>query len=288
MRTMAIFNTDVAYDLGLSFESLYIIGYLHSIRSTELVETKIIDDEEWFTFNLVDLFKNRKLVFEQVDTNVCNSEEAKYIEKLYNKNKARFNRLLKGDLSKVLVRGKNIKVSGGSKTYYKFNKVAMTTLINGYPKVIDTELTDNEKMLSECTGIVTIPQNIRTQLKSMNNTKLKEAIDISTDKGITDFPYIKKVYNNLMNNNQSNLDANMYNDIQSINSRCNTNVSNNNKKYTSENNNYRKTKFHNFDETFTQYSEEEFDNIIERVQRAKFGGNRMNNNTEVGDYGEEY
>lgn len=34
---------------------------------------------------------------------------------------------------------------------------------------------------------------------------------------------------------------------------------------------YKRTKFHNFDESFTQYSEDELDDIIERAQREKFG-----------------
>ena len=33
---------------------------------------------------------------------------------------------------------------------------------------------------------------------------------------------------------------------------------------------YKKTKFHNFNETFTQYSAEELDRIIEKSQREKF------------------
>lgn len=34
---------------------------------------------------------------------------------------------------------------------------------------------------------------------------------------------------------------------------------------------HKRTKFHNFDESFTQYSEDELDEIIERSQREKFG-----------------
>lgn len=34
---------------------------------------------------------------------------------------------------------------------------------------------------------------------------------------------------------------------------------------------YTQTKFHNFDETFTKYSEEEFENIILESQKKKFG-----------------
>ena len=35
--------------------------------------------------------------------------------------------------------------------------------------------------------------------------------------------------------------------------------------------NLKKTKFHNFDETFTQYSEDEFEDIILKSQKKKFG-----------------
>lgn len=38
-----------------------------------------------------------------------------------------------------------------------------------------------------------------------------------------------------------------------------------------KNNDYKKTKFHNFDETFTNYSEDEFENIILESQKNKFG-----------------
>ena len=41
-------------------------------------------------------------------------------------------------------------------------------------------------------------------------------------------------------------------------------IQNKNEKYT-------QTKFHNFDETFTKYSEEEFENIILESQKKKFG-----------------
>lgn len=39
---------------------------------------------------------------------------------------------------------------------------------------------------------------------------------------------------------------------------------------TQNNNTYKKTKFHNFNETFTQYTSDELDEIIKKSQKEKF------------------
>lgn len=58
---------------------------------------------------------------------------------------------------------------------------------------------------------------------------------------------------------------------------CNTKKevakTNNKKETVKANKDYKKTKFHNFDETFTQYQEDEFEDIISKSQDAKFGNN---------------
>ena len=41
-------------------------------------------------------------------------------------------------------------------------------------------------------------KNIRTQLKSMDENTLKEAIQISKEHGILDYPYVRGIYNNLV------------------------------------------------------------------------------------------
>lgn len=256
-----MFNDDVAYDLGLSLESTYLLEFLHTQRNTTLFKTKIIKNEEWFSFNLVDLFKARKRVFEQIDQSKCDDEV--YLKKLYNKNRSKYNRLFESELKKVLIKGETIKYKGGSNTYYKFNKTILTTLINGYPKVIDTEFTENEKLVIENTSMVEMPRSISTQLKDMDNEILKEAIEIAKENNISDYPYLKGIYNNLVKNKKALEEADQSNQGQEKNI-DNSIICKSDKKYNYKNNgneNYKKTKFHNFEETFTKYSEEEFEDI---------------------------
>ena len=108
------YNEEVAYNLGLSLEDIYVLEKIeNNIRDTNL--SKDGNNGE-FSFNQVDLFKMCKFVFKQVDKN--DSKET--IKKIYKTNNAKFNKMLKGALGKVLIKGENIKKQSKSEAYFKY------------------------------------------------------------------------------------------------------------------------------------------------------------------------
>lgn len=273
MKTIAIFNDDVAYDLGLSLNDLYVIGYIHSIRNTNLVKTKIIGNEECFTFNLVNLFKARPLIFDKVKLDESMSDEDKeaYLNKMYDMNRKRFNRMIKSTLGKVLVKVKTVNIKDGKETYYRLNKSVMTVLINGYAKSTDTELTENEKLICKATGIFDIAKGTRTQLKSMETDTLKASIEVAKEKGILDFPYIKRIYNNLIENKKVDVAPTTPTDKTIENNNVDNSIPGNSRKYTRNNcKDYKKTGFHNFNSENGDKSVEELDAEIERAMENKW------------------
>lgn len=188
------YNEEVAYNLGLSLEDIYVLEKIEdNIRDTVL--SKDGNNGE-FSFNQVDLFKMCKFVFKQV--NKHDSEDT--IRKIYKTNNAKFNKMLKGSLGKVLIKGENIKKQSKSEAYFKINKEIRTILINGYPKVVDLELNEIEKLVVDELKMKTIGKNIRTQLKCMDIDKLKAAIGVAKEHEILDYPYVKHIYNNLDSN----------------------------------------------------------------------------------------
>lgn len=137
----------------------------------------------------------------------------------------------------------------------------------------EKEVLVNQTCTENCAGeIYTDKQREVLSILSSNNIsniQIKEALELFTDTDkLNDcinkcegrsraYNYLRAVYKN--NNNQENVK-------------------------TSRNN-----KFDNFDATFTKYTEDELNEMIEESQVDKYGVSKMNNNNmEVGDYGEEY
>ena len=282
------YNEEVAYNLGLSLEDIYVLEKIEdNIRDTVL--SKDGNNGE-FSFNQVDLFKMCKFVFKQV--NKHDSEDT--IRKIYKTNNAKFNRMLKGSLGKVLIKGENIKKQSKSEAYFKINKEIRTILINGYPKVVDLELNEIEKLVVDELKMKTIGKNIRTQLKCMDIDKLKAAIGVAKEHEILDYPYVKHIYNNLDSNvkkpqespnsqgsneniNSQNSDTNIV--PQNSNNTSTKNVNNENedpreKIIAKQKQDYemisRKNKFHNTNASFINYTPDELERHLQESQKGKF------------------
>lgn len=266
------YNEEVAYDLGLSLEDLYVLQKIEDkIKDTNL---STYGDKGEFTFNQVDLFKICKFVFKQV----IGEESEEDIKKIYKSNNAKFNKMLKGSLGKIISKGSNIKNQRGSESYFKINQQIRTILINGYPSVVDTELSDIEKLVMRELNMHSMGKNIRTQLKSMDENALKEAIQISKEHGILDYPYVRGIYNNLVQIKNPQESANSQGSSKNlISQNINTNsiTQNNNFKSENSNNNIKfelNSKIHNFPGScnFRKYTPEELEKLLQESQKNKF------------------
>ena len=121
---------------------------------------------------------------------------------------------------------------------------------NVEPEIIDFYI-PNKKLFTDKTLKLFINDFSTYNFKDTNiKNKFYEAIGTTLEKDDTEkiyvksYNYFKKTLENKLNELESNVTVNAE---------------------------YNKTKFHNFDETFTQYSEDELDMIIENSQRKKFG-----------------
>lgn len=272
MRLSAMFNDDVAYDLGLTLEDTYILGYLYKVGTTT-EDTKIIDGQECFTFNLVDLFKSRRRVFEQIPYDIeekMNHDDKKVkeeIQRIYELNRRRFERIMKKNICKVVKRVKNIKTNEGSKTYYRIERVILKMLIDGYPTKVDTEFTDIEKLVMKELNLFTLTKSISTQLKNMDEETLQEALEVAKENGIHDFPYVRGIYNNLIESKKA---ASAANTNDSSRNKISLNNSNNSIPNNIPKSNTKKTKFHNCNETFKKYDPDELEQMLLESQKDKF------------------
>lgn len=121
----------------------------------------------------------------------------------------------------------------------------------------------------------------KTQIEFMSNCdtdRLLKAINIANEinEDAYTFGYVKEIYlndSNFENNSKKEKAPSTVPAVKSASHTKNNQIVNNsisqNKHF--DNINYKKTKFHNFDETFTQYSDEELNNIIAKSQVAKWG-----------------
>lgn len=260
------YNEEVAYNLGLSLEDIYVLEKIEDcIRDTNL--SKDGNNGE-FSFNQVELFKMCKFVFKQVSEN----DDRETIKKIYKTNNAKFNKMLKGSLGKVLIKGKNIKRQSKSEAYFKINKEIRTILINGYPSVVDKELSDIEKLVLKELNLNSIGRSIRTQLKGMDIDMLKTAIQISKEHEILDYPYVRSIYNNLLETKNPQEFADSQGSQKNIHiSNFNTNIIPQKEKNKTQNKkNNTKTRFHNINQTFNKYDSEELERMLLENQKDKF------------------
>ncbi|MGG7060440.1 hypothetical protein ACQPUZ_19580, partial [Clostridium tertium] len=94
---------------------------------------------------------------------------------------------------------------------------------------------------------------------------LKTSINLAKENKILDYPYIKGIYNKLLENKKDSsapTDKSITQKSDSLD--INNIITQKNYFKTSKN------KFRNFTETFNQYSEDELDKIIEKGQIAKY------------------
>lgn len=264
------FNETVALDLGFDLNQLYILRYLTNISKTTKVETKIINGKECFHINYSKIFKDNQFAFTQLSESSLNelNDDAKkeYIKKIYDRNNKRFIKMLSGALGKVIIKEKIEKVDDGKKIYFSINKIIFTNLLDGYPVKESMDLTENEKIIIDKLNLNKLTVSITKQLATMKKDILLQACDISRNLGVLDFPYMKSIYNNLLENKKDSsaptdksntqIKSESFNRSNIIAQKINYNAS--------------KNKFRNFTETFDKYSEDELDAIIEKSQKEKF------------------
>ena len=260
------YNEEVAYDLGLSLEDIYVLEKIEDrIRDTYL--SKDGNNGE-FSFNQVELFKICKFVFKQITS----EDTLEDIKKIYKTNNAKFNKMLKGPLGKVLVKCNVVKKQGKSETYFKINKEIRGVLINGYPVQIleKEELTEIEKLILDKLNLNSLGKGIRTQLKNMDIDILKEAIQIAKEHNILDYPYVRKIYNNLEIKNPQEF-ADSQGSMENLNSLNNNSITQNIKNNKTQKTTFKKiTRFHNVNETFSKYKPDELEKLLLESQRGKF------------------
>lgn len=269
MKLMSMFDDDTSYDLGLTLEDTYVLGYFYKLSNTS-TDTKIIKNYECFSFNLVDLFKSRKRTFEQVKSDLTQED----IKKIYERNRKKLDRLLKGTLGRFVIKESSIKSKEGTKTYYRLNKQLIKILIDGYPTKEDRNLSEIELLVSKELNINRLGKSITKQLQQMDIEILKEAIECAKEIGILDYPYVKGIYNNLMENKKVASAANTNNSVKQLNTNSNdiNSISDNNKNIKQNYNSHLNPKVHNFEGSanFLKYSPEELEKLLFENQKNKF------------------
>lgn len=271
MKLMSMFDDDISYDLGLSLEDTYVLGYFYKLSNTS-TDTKIIKNHECFTFNLIDLFKSRKRTFEQVKTDLTQED----IKKIYERNRKKLNRLLKGALGKFVIKESSVKSKEGSKTYYRLNKQLIKVLIDGYPTKKDRNLSEIELLVSKELDLNTITKSISKQLEEMEIEVLKESIECAKEIGILDYPYVKGIYNNLMESKKVASVGSTNNSSKPLNSNSKTNdtksITDDNKNINKNYNIHLNPKVHNFHGSakHMKYTPEELEKILKESQKNKF------------------
>lgn len=256
---------DRASAIGLNSEDLILLSWFVQFSNGSKIERKYIKKENdmgyWVDYKT--LMKSLPIIFNG---------------KTDNGNREKLRRMMNGNLSKVLTReqysNKTESGKGGSKVFIVLNRFVYESLLtsdNNYQPN-----TENETLIHSL-GI-TLDNNIKGQLAKMNINTLELAISIAKDKNKeTNYKYIKGIYNNLeIEAKKPQESANSQGLVKDINHSLNDKTIITQKQYNTYNNNSsidvvtKKTKFHNFNETFTQYSSDELDDIIEKSQKAKF------------------
>lgn len=119
----------------------------------------------------------------------------------------------------------------------------------------------NKEIIEKNTHLEIKSTNQKNTILSWDKDRLIKAIEIFKSENGKYFKLLKKIYNDdrnfiekkaPQNSGATNLNKSIYETDQNITK-------------------FKKTKFHNFDETFTNYSEEEFESIILKSQKKKFG-----------------
>ncbi|MGL4801974.1 MAG: hypothetical protein ACRC18_06885 [Cetobacterium sp.] len=257
------YNEEVAVSLDFTLEDDYVLSKIEDMQNTTIIRD---GDLGSFSFNLTDLFIRCPMVFKRVEKGSSKDQ----VLKIYDSNKKKFQKMLKGALGKAITRDKVVRTKDGNETYYKFNKTTMTVLKNGYPKKVEVELTDIEKYVMAELNMFTLTKGISTQIKNMDEVTLKEAIQVAKETGIHDFPYVRSIYNNLMQSKKADNvgSVNDLNKNKTSNSNCNNSVPQNVPK--SNKQNKPRTKFHNCNESFTKFTPDDLEKHLLEMQKDKF------------------
>lgn len=263
------YNENVCIDLGITLEDDYIISKIEDMQNTIYIK---YGNAGTFNFSLTDLFIKCPMIFKQVN-GITDKDE---IKKIYDTNKKKFNRLMKGSLNKVLIREDTKRDKLGKReSYFKFNKTTMTILKNGYPVKRSREFTDIEKYLMNELKLNELSNSITKQLEKMDIDVLKESIEVAKIENILDYPYVKAIYNNLIENKKADnagdiTDLNKNTNIQI--EKSNNIISNNKKNYNDNHKSKLNPKLHNYmgSANFMKYTPEELEKILEQSQKDKF------------------
>lgn len=115
-----------------------------------------------------------------------------------------------------------------------------TVFNNTVNNTTDSSEIDTKKELIESKTHLVLTKNMEKEIRCWNKDRLIKAIDIFNRENGKYFKLLKRIYED-------------------------------NGNFVEKKQEYKKTGFHNFEETFTQYSEEELEKIIMKDQKVKYG-----------------
>ncbi|CZR95403.1 MULTISPECIES: hypothetical protein [Clostridioides] len=122
----------------------------------------------------------------------------------------------------------------------KTNLLYPSTIPCNYTTQSSAVVNKNKEIIEEKTHLK-LSNNMQKKVSAWDENRLLKAVDIFIEKKGEAFSFLEKIYRD----NRNFIEK----DIEQVN----------------------KTKFHNFDETFTQYTTDELDEIIKKSQKEKFG-----------------
>lgn len=264
------YNEEVVLDMDMTLEDDYVLSRIEDIQNTTSVKD---GNKGSFSFNLTELFKRCPMVFKQVK----GGESKEDIEKIYNTNKKKLQRMMNGSMGKAIMRYETKRTKAGKKeSYFKFNKTTMTVLKNGYPIKVEKTFTEKEMMVMRALRLNELSKGLITQINDLEDDLLKASLEVAKECGILEFAYVRGIYNNLKLDKEKASDAGTSNANQKNKTHDSIDIniiSQNNQKDTSKfKKNYKQTKnrFHNLEnESFRNYTPEELERILEENQRIK-------------------
>lgn len=152
------------------------------------------------------------------------------------------------------------------------NNTNITSMyIDNEDKPVDKNLSEFSKLYQQNIGVVNgITEEWLMKLsKEMELDLFRRAVEICTERGKLTQGYLKGIIKQWNDNNITTYDQLKALELEREQEKLNKNNSNNIPKVDKPAT--KKTKFHNFDESFNQYSANELDEIIKKSQKAKFG-----------------
>ena len=324
------FNQRNAVAMGLKSNDLiflrWLVDFIKSEKMLKKYEVKTDNSSYWVSYRYIIkelpiLFSNPPYIEDDSYQNLSYEEKRKLNKKWINACKKKIQRMLAGNLSKVLIRNveREKKINEKcqnqiyTKVYLSINKPTYRLLTSNHTDMNSEDKTVNKGVDNLDVGDDSSSEDIVGQKSPVvvNSMKEKKCPAGTRGQKSTVYPSTKdNFYSNITSNssNESNINVmlirkhtNIKNkgrdfyktvmswDTEKLNRALEKNrtvgmgINNtfiylrdiyntlpNKDSFDDNNKQYRKTSFHNFEETYHQYSPDELNRIIEKSQKAKF------------------